>query len=75
MIRNLIVLIIVAFSQFSCSLAVEKDNSVDHRQPLTENSEIIPGAWQTEKYFPLLDGKAIALVGNHSSLVGDVHLV
>jgi uncharacterized protein YbbC (DUF1343 family) len=74
MIRNLIVLIIVAFSQLSCSLAVEKDNSEDHRQPLTENSEIIPGAWQTEAYFPFLEGKAIALVGNHSSLVGNTHL-
>ena len=75
MTRKWIVLVIVIFSQVSCSLAVERDNDEDHDHSLTENSEIIPGAWQTEEYFPLLDGKAIALVGNHSSLVGDVHLV
>jgi uncharacterized protein YbbC (DUF1343 family) len=75
MIRNLIVLLIFSFSQLSCSIAVNKDNSEDHHQSLTDNSEIIPGAWQTEEYFPLLDGKAIALVGNHSSLVRNTHLV
>jgi uncharacterized protein YbbC (DUF1343 family) len=36
--------------------------------------QIIPGAWQTSEYFPLLKGKRIALVGNHSSLIRDVHL-
>ncbi|MFN2396430.1 MAG: exo-beta-N-acetylmuramidase NamZ domain-containing protein [Bacteroidales bacterium] len=75
MFRNLIVFVFFVFSQFSCSLAVEKDNSEDRHQSLTENSEIIPGAWRTEEYFPLLEGKAIGLVGNHSSLIGDVHLV
>ncbi|TVQ14873.1 MAG: DUF1343 domain-containing protein [Bacteroidetes bacterium] len=35
---------------------------------------IVPGAWQTELYFPMLEGKRLALVGNHSSLIGDVHL-
>ena len=75
MTRKWIVLVIFIFSQVSCSLAVERNNDEDHDHSLTENSEITPGAWQTEKYFPLLDGKAIALVGNHSSLVDDVHLV
>lgn len=34
-----------------------------------------PGAWSTQKYFPLLEGKRIAVAGNHSSEIGGVHLV
>jgi uncharacterized protein YbbC (DUF1343 family) len=33
------------------------------------------GAGQTEKYFPLLEGKKIALVVNHTSMVGRWHLL
>ena len=36
---------------------------------------IIPGAERTELYFPLLEGKRIAVAGNHTSLLGHVHLV
>jgi len=32
------------------------------------------GAMQTEKYLPLLKGKKVALVSNHSSLIGKTHL-
>ena len=39
------------------------------------DSQIRVGARQTEKYFPLLEGKNIAVVANHTSLVGGVHLV
>lgn len=39
-----------------------------------ETEPIVPGAWQTEVYFPMLAGKRLALVGNHSSLIGEVHL-
>ncbi len=38
------------------------------------DAEILPGAWRTEEYFPHLKGKNIALLGNHTSVVGDVHL-
>ncbi len=36
---------------------------------------MIPGAYQTEIYFPKLENKRIAVVGNHTSRVGEVHLV
>jgi uncharacterized protein YbbC (DUF1343 family) len=36
---------------------------------------IRPGAEQTAEYFPLLRGKKIAVVANHTSLVGGKHLV
>ncbi len=33
------------------------------------------GAEQTDLYLPLLKGKRVALVANHTSLIGDEHLV
>ena len=41
----------------------------------TGNSEIITGAEQTHRYFPLLKDKTIAVVANHTSLIGRAHLV
>ncbi|HRX12462.1 MAG TPA: DUF1343 domain-containing protein [Draconibacterium sp.] len=40
-----------------------------------EENEIITGAEQPEKYLPIIQNKNIGLVVNHTSMVGDVHLV
>lgn len=37
-------------------------------------TEILPGAYQTEEYLPILEGKKVGLTVNHSSLIGDTHL-
>ena len=37
--------------------------------------EIITGAERTEMYLPLLEGKKIALVANHTSKINDTHLL
>ncbi|HDR51534.1 MAG TPA: DUF1343 domain-containing protein, partial [Mariniphaga anaerophila] len=37
--------------------------------------QIKTGAEQPEKYLPLLRGKKVGLVVNHTSLAGDVHLI
>ena len=37
-------------------------------------SAIKPGACQTVKYLPLLQGKSVALVVNHASMIGQTHL-
>lgn len=37
--------------------------------------KIITGAEQTEKYFPTLQGKNVAVVANHTTLIGNAHLV
>ena len=36
---------------------------------------VIAGADRTEVYFPLLEGKSVAVFANHTSLVGNTHLV
>ncbi len=40
-----------------------------------QNNEILPGAYSTGEYLPLLKGKNVAVVANHTSLVDGVHLV
>jgi uncharacterized protein YbbC (DUF1343 family) len=42
---------------------------------LIDSDKIIPGAERTDKYFPLLSGKSIGLVCNHTSMIRNVHLV
>ena len=41
----------------------------------TENVSVQLGNAQTNEYLPLLLGRRVALVGNHTSVVEDVHLV
>lgn len=36
--------------------------------------QVIPGAYQTQKYLPLLKGKQVALVVNHTSVIHKTHL-
>ncbi|MBN1340565.1 MAG: DUF1343 domain-containing protein [Bacteroidales bacterium] len=52
--------------QASCTSRVQND---------ADAAGIIPGAERTEEYFSVLQGKTLALVTNHTSLVAGVHLV
>ncbi len=36
---------------------------------------VVPGAWQFNEYNHLIEGKRIGFIGNHTSMVGNVHLV
>ena len=38
------------------------------------HSQIIPGAYQTDQYLRFLKGKQVALVVNHTSVIGKTHL-
>lgn len=41
----------------------------------TAKAQLQTGAMQTQEYLPLLDGKRVAVVANHTSLIGQEHLV
>ena len=47
--------------------------SCQSQQP--SQGEMLPAASRTEQYMPRLEGKRVAVVANHTSLVGEVHLV
>ena len=40
-----------------------------------QNGDILPGAYQINEYLPLIKGKKVGLLVNHSSMVGTTHLV
>ncbi len=42
---------------------------------LCSRAEVTVGAAQTSKYFPLLEGKRVALFSNHTGMVGNRHTV
>jgi uncharacterized protein YbbC (DUF1343 family) len=57
----------------SCAQAqVQSDESIAHQH---DESVVVPGAAHLEQYLPLLTGKSVACVVNHSSLIGETHLV
>lgn len=39
------------------------------------NAPILPGAYQTNEYFPLLQNKRIGLFTNHTALINNTHIV
>ena len=41
----------------------------------SQSASILPADWQTGEYFSLLKNKRVALVANHSSMLGQVHLL
>ncbi|MEK7257001.1 MAG: DUF1343 domain-containing protein, partial [Bacteroidota bacterium] len=63
---------------FSCEtkkLPAANEPAVSNQEQLPENQrKIIVGAERMQEYLPLLQGKKIALVVNHTSLVGETHL-
>lgn len=72
----------------SCSAGIQNDTSAEVTENSPEiidtvqavekmycNDEVKVGAERTSSYFPDLEGKRIAVVGNQSSMVGEIHLV
>lgn len=45
------------------------------KKQLPENGTILPGAYRTGKYLPLLEGKKTGIVANNTSLINKTHLV
>ena len=49
--------------------------AIDFSATGKDKTRIVPGAESTEEYFPLLKGKKIAIVANHTAILGHQHLV
>ncbi|HET8855550.1 MAG TPA: DUF1343 domain-containing protein [Salinimicrobium sp.] len=74
-------LLLVLFMGVSCqNLAEEKPTTLAVKDSKAEsNPEIVTGANRTAAYLPLLEGKKVGIIGNHTSIItspeGQVHLV
>ena len=40
-----------------------------------KSQEVVVGAERTDQYYPLLKGKRVAVLSNHTGMVGDRHVV
>jgi len=72
---------IIALFLMSFSCKKLHKNKQTAKEKSTESAQvqfsktILPGAYQTKEYLPLLRGKRVAVVGNQTSRIGKTHLV
>ena len=73
MIRNTFVsFLCLVFAFMSQAQSCDEQNK---NRPTFDNATIIMGAEATSEYFPLLEGKRVAVMSNQTGMVGDEHLV
>ena len=70
--RNAILLMFVSFLNAACSA---QKPPVKPSAPVKKLTAITPAAEQTELYLPMLKGKRVALLVNHTSVIGKMHLI
>ena len=63
------------FACTSCQVFSQKEKKNTGKDKTQEYKPIVTGAENTDAYFDMLKGKRIALMVNHTSLIGDLHLV
>lgn len=66
--------IITLFAQHS-DVKVKKRFGESLKTKQREDKKILPGAYQTEEYLPLLKGKRVAVFANNTATIGKTHLV
>ena len=52
----------------------DKTNADKHRAILNNDRLILPGAYQTKEYLPLLTGKRVGIFANNTATIGKTHL-
>ena len=63
---------------FACQSQAHRETASDTAPSVLaaeSSATILPGAYQTDEYLPLLQGKNVAMVVNHTSLIHETHLV
>ena len=60
---------------FACQSQAHWESPSDAVSEPTLADTLLPGAYQTGEYLPLLKGKNAAMVVNHTSLINETHLV
>lgn len=72
-IKNTYLILFLLLFFTSCKSSEKKDNVSIKK--VTLSKKILPGAYQTSLYIPLLKNKKVAIVGNQTSEINGKHLV
>lgn len=77
MIKVKIFVVFLFFFQLNCTTANSPEDPATEPEPETtvENPPVEIGAARLDQYLPALAGKTVGVIVNHTSLVGDRHLV
>lgn len=76
--KRQIFLLLIAFSIISCAQGNSKsktESEVIEQKQTNITSSIKMGAVNKKAYFPLIEGKRVAVMSNQTGIVGDEHLV
>lgn len=66
-------LLLLLATTISCQA---KPNKITDETPILETiKKVQVGAESTEEYYPLIKGKKVAIMSNHTGMVGDIHLL
>lgn len=78
-LKFLFVILTICFVQsVFAQQTMQKDKPVAAKKPLPKTATekpILPGAYQTKEYLPLLKGKRVGVFANNTATVGKTHLV
>lgn len=72
MLRFLYPLTIICVLASACQSQATRETLAED---VPSSAPILPAAYQTDAYLPLLEGKNVAMVVNHTSLIHETHLV
>ena len=72
--KKFFLLLVSTFALLACTFSQSKNNDETLIQENTETN-IKMGAEVTDSYFPLIEGKRVAVLTNQTGMVGDEHLV
>ncbi len=74
--KTRIILLLIMCSCIACRGGAQKAQQASQQPPQAMQAQrVIPGDERTADYFPLLEGKRIAIFSNHTGMVGDKHLL
>lgn len=73
--KKTLLLFTILFSLFACSFSKSSNNNKEETSNDTDNVAIVMGAEKTDKYFPLIKDKRVAVLTNQTGMVNDEHLV
>ncbi len=81
-LKELSFILFIAVFSLCCSGQVNDNQNKEtlhidstHEEDIPSIKEIVVGAHRTDIYLPLLKGKKVGVVGNHSSMIFQTHLV
>lgn len=71
-----ILLFFLLITSISCNAKTNQAvNDTAETISITESPKVEVGATNKEEYYPLIAGKKVAIMSNHTGMVGDVHLL